>query len=75
MSKISNQMRIDKMLQDMKKVEVLSSTACTAKWLQSTIYLMNGFTHSCHHPTTHKIPLEELNNNPTAKTYLGKGKA
>lgn len=66
MDKISNQMRIDKMLQDMKKVEVLSPTACTAKWLQSTIYLMNGFTHSCHHPSAHKIPLEELKNNPTA---------
>ena len=39
---------------------------CLAKWTQTTIYLHNGHTHSCHHPRTHKIPLTELNKNPTA---------
>ena len=32
---------------------------CLAKWTQTTIYLHNGHTHSCHHPRTHKIPLTE----------------
>jgi organic radical activating enzyme len=39
---------------------------CLAKWTQTTIYLHNGHTHSCHHPRTHKIPLTELDKNPTA---------
>ena len=30
------------------------------------MHLQNGHTHSCHHPSTHKIPLEELKNNPSA---------
>lgn len=43
-----------------------SDSICLAKWLQSTVYLMNGQTHSCHHPAVHKIPLEEIKNNPSA---------
>ena len=39
---------------------------CLAKWNQVTIHLGTGMTHSCHHPTPHKIPLEELENNPGA---------
>ena len=39
---------------------------CLAKWTQVTIHLHNGMTHSCHHPTPHKISLEELARNPTA---------
>jgi hypothetical protein len=39
---------------------------CLAKWTQVTMHLHNGMTHSCHHPTAHKIPLSELNRNPTA---------
>lgn len=39
---------------------------CIAKWNQVTMHLGTGMTHSCHHPSTHKIPLEELKNNPTA---------
>ena len=30
------------------------------------MHLGTGMTHSCHHPPTHKIPLEELKENPTA---------
>ena len=36
------------------------------KWTQVTIHLQNGHTHSCHHPRTHKIPLTELKDNPSA---------
>ena len=39
---------------------------CLAKWTQVTMHLHNGTNHSCHHPTTHKIPLEEIMNDPKA---------
>ena len=39
---------------------------CLAKWTQVTIHLQTGETHSCHHPTPHKIPLTELKRNPSA---------
>lgn len=39
---------------------------CLAKWLQVTLHLQNGHTHSCHHPNTHKIPLEEIAEDPGA---------
>lgn len=39
---------------------------CLAKWTQVTMHLHNGMTHSCHHPSPHKIPLSEIKNNPTA---------
>jgi hypothetical protein len=39
---------------------------CLAKWTQVTMHLHNGMTHSCHHPVPHKVPLEELKENPKA---------
>ena len=48
------------------QLNAVSPSFCTAKWLQVTMHLQNGHTHSCHHPQTHKIPLEELRSNPTA---------
>jgi organic radical activating enzyme len=44
----------------------VSPTFCAAKWLQSTIYLWNGYTHSCHHPTPHKVDVEDVIKNPKA---------
>jgi organic radical activating enzyme len=44
----------------------LSPTFCLAKWHHVTIYLQTGETHSCYHPAPHKIPIEELKNNPSA---------
>ena len=64
--KTPNQINVEKMLERMAEIDNISPTMCTAKWLQSTVYLMNGFTHSCHHPTSHKIPLEEIKRNPSA---------
>lgn len=61
-----NEVKMIKRRERMAIIEKTSCTMCTAKWLQSTIYLMNGFTHSCHHPSSHKIPLEELEGNPGA---------
>jgi organic radical activating enzyme len=48
------------------ELDAISPSFCAAKWKQVTIHLQNGHTHSCHHPRTHKIPLEELDLNPSA---------
>lgn len=39
---------------------------CLAKFTQVTVHLGNGTVHSCHHPSPHKIPLEEIKDNPAA---------
>lgn len=39
---------------------------CLAKFTQVTLHLGTGLVHSCHHPKAHKIPLEELKDNPKA---------
>jgi hypothetical protein len=44
----------------------ISPTFCLAKWYHTTIYLATGETHSCYHPRPHKIPLHELETNPSA---------
>jgi len=41
-------------------------TFCLAKWHHVTMYLQSGETHSCYHPRPHKIPLNELADNPSA---------
>jgi hypothetical protein len=63
-----NQRNVDAMRSRMDGLQQQfnSCTFCTAKWLQSTVTLYNGHTHSCHHPSPHKVPLEELSENPTA---------
>lgn len=55
----------DKHLDEVKsKLDKVSPSMCLAKWTQSTIYLNSGHTHSCHHPGVHKIPTENLLENP-----------
>jgi organic radical activating enzyme len=49
-----------------QQLDNISSTMCFAKWSQVSMHLTNGMTHSCYHPPTHKIPLEELDKNITA---------
>lgn len=44
----------------------VSPTYCVAKWAQVTMHLQNGHTHSCHHPATHYISVDEIQRNPTA---------
>ena len=39
---------------------------CLAKWNQVSILLQTGQTHSCHHPRPHVVPLQELENDPSA---------
>ena len=59
----------DKVIWLKQAKQVLDRTGpgfCLAKWLQVTLHLQNGHTHSCHHPNTHKVPLEEIAINPGA---------
>lgn len=48
------------------ELNAVSPSYCVAKWKQVTMHLQNGHTHSCHHPGTHLVPLEELKRNKTA---------
>lgn len=49
-----------------KEINDVSPSFCVAKWKQVTLHLQNGHTHSCHHPKTHVVPLNELKDNPSA---------
>ena len=49
-----------------QQLDAISPSMCYAKWAQVSMHLHNGMTHSCYHPPTHKIPLEELEVNPSA---------
>lgn len=58
---------INKKYQKFKtNLDIVSPSFCIAKWKQVTVHLDTGRTHSCHHPSTHKIPVEEIANNPSA---------
>ena len=60
-------MQEDNRFQNVKnKLDNIGCGFCLAKWTQVTMHLHNGLTHSCHHPTPHKIPLSEIKNNPSA---------
>ena len=48
------------------KLNALSPSMCMAKWLQVSLHLPQGRTHSCYHPPTHPIPLDELKKDPNA---------
>lgn len=49
-----------------KFIDSVSPTFCAAKWLQVSLHLTNGKTHSCYHPPTHSIDVDQLENNPAA---------
>lgn len=63
---MSNEQKIFILKQKREKINSVSPSFCTAKWLQTTLYLQNGYNHSCHHPSPHKIPLEEIEKDPSA---------
>ena len=48
------------------ELNAVSPSFCLAKWLQVTIHLQNGQTHSCHHPGTHSISIEDLKKDPSS---------
>jgi pyruvate-formate lyase-activating enzyme len=63
---MSNEQKIFVLKEKKDNINSVGPSFCTAKWLQTTLYLQNGYNHSCHHPSPHKIPLEEIKNNPAA---------
>lgn len=63
---MSNEKQIQILEDKREKINKVSPCFCSAKWLQTTLYLQNGYNHSCHHPSPHKIPLEEIKENPAA---------
>ncbi len=54
------------MFENMKEMEKISPTMCSAKWLQSTIYLYNGQTQSCQKSKLHSISIQEITTRPSA---------
>ena len=50
------------------KLDTISPSFCLAKWLQTTIYLNRGTTHSCPHCPTHGISPRNLEKNPSSLT-------
>jgi organic radical activating enzyme len=58
-----NESNLNKVIDGLNSV---SSSLCLAKFTQVTMHLGSGLVHSCHHPTPHKIPLDELEKNPAA---------
>lgn len=55
---------IEKWIKVKGQLEKVSPSFCLAKWTQSTLYLHTGFTHSCHHPISHKIDVANILDNP-----------
>ena len=54
---------VKKFSEDLDKI---SPSMCFAKWKQVTLHLQTGHNHSCHHPKTHKTPIEEIQKDPSA---------
>jgi organic radical activating enzyme len=49
-----------------EEINNVSPSFCVAKWKQVTMHLQNGHNHSCHHPSTHFVSVDEIKRNPTA---------
>jgi len=49
-----------------QKLDHVSESFCLAKWKQVSLHLPTGFNNSCYHPPLHKIPVDELVDNPSA---------
>ena len=62
-----NDWRISEKIDRVKPLlDDISPTFCLAKWLYVQIHLPHGLTQSCYHPPAHNIPLDELEQNPSA---------
>ena len=48
------------------RLDSVSSSMCLAKWLQVSLHLTTGKTHSCYHPPAHSIDLKELSQKASA---------
>jgi len=51
------------MMQELNKV---SPSFCLAKWYNVSLHIPTGRTHSCYHPRSHHVPIEELEQDPGA---------
>ena len=49
-----------------KVLDSVSPSFCAAKWLNASIHLGHGYTHSCHLPIPHPIDEKALKDNPSA---------
>jgi organic radical activating enzyme len=49
-----------------RKLDAVSPSFCLAKWLQVTVHLGTGKTHSCHHPRAHQVGVYEVEHDPSA---------
>ena len=56
----------DRLKKTKEKLDEIGPGMCLAKWTQTSIHLGLGHTHSCHHPRTHHIPIEEIKKNSGA---------
>lgn len=56
----------DKLRKTIEIVNEISPSFCAAKWYNTSIWLNNGRTASCHHPLAHSISLEQIESNPKA---------
>lgn len=43
-----------------KELNAVSPSFCLAKWFNVSIHIPTGRTHSCYHPSSHQIPLQEI---------------
>ena len=50
----------------LQKLNQVSPSFCLAKWYNVSLHIPTGKTHSCYHPPSHNIPLEELTISPDA---------
>jgi organic radical activating enzyme len=51
---------LDKSQTVFNELNQVSKSFCLAKWFNVSIHIPTGHTHSCYHPRSHKIPLEEI---------------
>ncbi len=63
MNKFSEKTKLENIKQ---RLDSVSSSMCLAKWLQVSLHLTTGKTHSCYHPPAHSINKEELSKNHSA---------
>ena len=43
-----------------EELNQVSPSFCLAKWFNVSLHIPTGQTHSCYHPRSHKIPMEEV---------------
>ena len=48
-----------------KRLDTISPSMCLAKWLQVSLHLTTGKTHSCYHPPVHDIDVDKIKEDPT----------